>query len=259
MKSRETLKKLVPFDTDTRHSAECRVAFELEDGGSSVVPTFEPIDSQYPVDGMDEPNFWDASAFVGRQFDDLVVARRGGRQNFSNPVGGTAHAAFIELATVTDDEDVWLHDCIDLLVRFVRLRQADIKGGNIGAAGFGFESHPDLMIQLPNDLLMGPRGRGRLSDVRDAIDQFIALTVGPSEVVGVSEVVRCIALRKCHTDILFDSESISREPSAPTRRKHGDPSSASPPDDQRNRHGDGRSARTPHAPDHTFFHAPAAR
>jgi hypothetical protein len=209
----EPFQKPVPVDTDTRHRAECCLAFQLEDGGTSVMSTFEPVDSHYPVGGMYEPGLQDAGAFVGWHFDDLVVARRCGGKNFRDPIGSAAHTAFIEFVAVTDDEDVWLHYCIDLFLGFAGPGQADIKRSNIGAAGFTFECHPHLVIQLSYEFLMWPRGGGRLSDIDDAIDQLIALTLRPGEVVSVSEVT-FVALGACHTDIVLGLEPIVRKGAA---------------------------------------------
>jgi len=46
-----------------------------------------------------------------------------------------------------------------------------------------------LAVELADNLLVKPRGSGRLPDVGDAIDQFIAVISGPREIVGVGVVL----------------------------------------------------------------------
>jgi hypothetical protein len=139
---------------------------------------------------MYEPDFPDASTLVNRQFDDLVVSCSRWGKNLGDPVGRAAHAPYIEFLAVAHNQDVWLHHCIDLLVSLIGTWQTDIKRSDICAAGFIFECEADLEIQLSYELLMEPQGSRRLSDKGNAIDQLIALALGPSEIVGVSKVRR---------------------------------------------------------------------
>src|SRR5206468_4065262 len=115
---------------------------------------FEPVDSQRAIDGMYEPDFADAGALVGGQFNDLVVARGIRREDLCDPVRGTAHTARIELLKVANDENVGLHYGVDLFVFLGRLRQADVKRSDIRATGLVFDRIGCLAIDLTDDLLV---------------------------------------------------------------------------------------------------------
>ena len=72
------------------------------------------------------------------------------------------------------------------------------KPCDVYAAGFAFECIRCLAIELTDNLLVRPRGGRRLSDIGGTIDQLIAVSAGPREVVAVGVVVR-VALEYRHS------------------------------------------------------------
>jgi len=127
-------------------------------------------------------------------------------RGFLRPSQERHHAAFIELGTVADDENIRLHHGIDLVIGLIGLGQADVKGGGVGSAGFALECICYLAGKLNDNLLMCPRGGRRLPDVGGAIDQLIAIIGRPCDVVAVGMVL-CVALAECHYAILQKSRA----------------------------------------------------
>ena len=106
-----------PIDADTGNCGELGSSFEFE-GRASVVPRFELVNSQRALDGIDEPDFADAGSLVSAKFNGLIVAGGTRREDLCEPVGGTAHAARIDLLEVGNDENIGLHYGVDLVVLF---------------------------------------------------------------------------------------------------------------------------------------------
>ena len=62
-----------PANGDAIDGGKLCSSFELENGGAPVVTRFEPVQTQYAVHGVDEPDFADTSALVDGKFSDLVM------------------------------------------------------------------------------------------------------------------------------------------------------------------------------------------
>lgn len=160
----------IPIDCHFGDDPERRSTFPLHDDRMSVTLTLESIDRQRLVCGLDQPDLRDTGAFVDCPFHDCVMTRRRRRENFRNPIRGVMHAALIEFIAVGYDEDVGLHDCVDLFIRFAGLRQTDIERSNIGTGGSPFQRHTNLKKQLPDDLLMESRRSRWLPNISDTVD-----------------------------------------------------------------------------------------
>jgi hypothetical protein len=71
---------------------------------------------------MYEPDFANAGPLVSGKLNHLVVAGRMRRQNLGDPVGSTPHTARIDLLQVANNENVRLHNSVNLVVLFGGLR-----------------------------------------------------------------------------------------------------------------------------------------
>ena len=82
--------------------------------------------------------------------------------------------------------------------------------------GFAFECIGHLAVELADNLLVKSRGRGRFSDIDDAIDQLLSMIIGPCQVFAVG-VVLCVALGLCLGTIVSCCEPIVSDSSPLTR------------------------------------------
>ena len=131
------------------------MALQLEHDGLSVVSGCEPVDRDGTIGGIYQPEFRDAGSFIGPQLGGSIVAGGRGREDFCDPVGSPAQATVIELLQVADDEEIGLYHGVDLIVATgADLRQADVKGRDVGAAGSTVERISHLVAKLNHNLLV---------------------------------------------------------------------------------------------------------
>ena len=112
---------LFPINDDIANRGERRLAFELENGRTPVTTSLEPVNGQRAIEGMDEPDFAHARSLIGREFHRLVVAGRTRREDFRDPVRGTAHTSRIDFLRIRNDENIGLHHGVNLVVRIAGL------------------------------------------------------------------------------------------------------------------------------------------
>ena len=73
---RQLGQRLIPINDDIADCSERCLAFELENRRAPVTASFEPVNGQRSIGGMNEPDFAHACSLVSREFHTLVVPGR---------------------------------------------------------------------------------------------------------------------------------------------------------------------------------------
>lgn len=113
----------LPVDAHVGEDNRTTFAGHFDDFRVVVMPVLQAVQRNDAVDRVNQPIFPDAGAFVEGALGQVVVAGRGGRQDFDDPVRGAADVAFGDLVGVADDQDVRLHHRRRVGIVFTRCRQ----------------------------------------------------------------------------------------------------------------------------------------
>src|SRR5882672_1352421 len=144
----------IPVDDDPRHGSEVCLSAELLNGRAPVMTFFESVNRHRAIAGIDEPHPRHAGPPVGCNLHGPVISCCARRQNLSEPVRGAAHSTVIEFLKIAGNEDIWLHDGVNLLIAFGGLGQADVKGSNKYLPRCSLECVACLAIELAGNHLM---------------------------------------------------------------------------------------------------------